>query len=336
MPDEYIIRSEDDAYELLKRISEDGVDLQGVQLKFDGWPKLQVHLVGEKYHQTITPTMMKGFIELQGAIYRSYALSKYGTPNIRHLTKEERDDLEVEVKVSDGSSNFEINLQDLFIKLIEMVGGKMEPIHIVTLVLGTGVMYFGTSALKSYLDHRKEVREKELKKEEQIAQIEALKFSSEQETERAKIMASLVNKTPHLENVEKSAHDVQTALVKAIATADSGELSGVELNNDVARELTTNARRKSEEVRLDGRFNIVRVDSSDPDEFKVKIRDTRTGDILDATVQDESLNQTNKPILQEAEWSRKPVDLKINARVLRGEIRSAVVLEVTKVEEEDD
>jgi hypothetical protein len=49
-------------------------------------------------------------IDFQTAINQAYAISKTGIPNTRSLTKEERDDLELKVKVSGGSTGLEIDL----------------------------------------------------------------------------------------------------------------------------------------------------------------------------------------------------------------------------------
>ena len=132
---------------------------------------------------------MKGFIDLQQSIYRSYALVRYNSPNIRALTAEEKSALEIQVKVDEGSSKYEVNFQELFLKFIDLVGGEMEPIHTTTIVLGIGVMYFGSSSLKSYLEHRREVLSSELKNKEQIKLIESRNFADEQETERTKILS---------------------------------------------------------------------------------------------------------------------------------------------------
>ena len=73
------------------------------------------------------------------------------------------------------------------------------------------------------------------------------------------------------------------------------------------------------------------MDSTDPTSFRVTVENVETKTQIDATVQDSSLTPENKGILQDAEWSRKPVKLEINAKELRGEIRNAIVIKVKKV-----
>ena len=85
-------------------------------------------------------------------------------------------------------------------------------------------------------------------------------------------------------------------------------------------------------IRLDGEFRILQVDSSDPTQFKVKVQNQKNGEELEAIVQDDSLDQHNRTILQTAEWLRQPVSLKINARQLRGKYKDATILEVARVD----
>ncbi|WP_038940634.1 hypothetical protein [Vibrio vulnificus] len=64
------IRNEDQLFEVLKGIDQDILDVEGTKLRFDGWPTFTMRVVGEGYDATITPALMKGFLELQSAIYR--------------------------------------------------------------------------------------------------------------------------------------------------------------------------------------------------------------------------------------------------------------------------
>ena len=66
-----VIRSEEDAYEVLRK-ARDGELGPYNSIVFDGWPTLNLYLKGDKFHQSITPTVMKGLLEFQKGIYRSY------------------------------------------------------------------------------------------------------------------------------------------------------------------------------------------------------------------------------------------------------------------------
>ena len=77
------IRSEDDAYGLLQKLVDKSINIGDRQLSFEGWPTLTLRLQGQDYQSTITPPVMKAFLELQQGIYRSYATAKYNSPHKR-------------------------------------------------------------------------------------------------------------------------------------------------------------------------------------------------------------------------------------------------------------
>lgn len=323
--EDIIIRSEEDAYAILELARNDNLP-PFKNIVFDGWPTLSIYLQGEKFHQSITPTVMRGLLEFQKAIYKSYASAKYDLPTKR-LTEEEKKALEIRVDVKNGSSDFGINFQELAIKLIEQIGGKMDPTHVLIIVVSIAVLYFGTSAYKSYLENRKEIRSKEVSDETQRKTLEALKFTSSQETERMKIMVHLANRDHRIENISRIAYDAHSEVVKTLAAADNATIEGIPVTPEMAESLTRNARRKSSEARLDGTYRLIKIDWSDPLKFKVRVFNIDTGLQLDAEVQDNSLTGKYKEALREAEWSRSPVALKINAKLIGEDTyRDAVVI----------
>lgn len=322
-----VITSEEDAYNIL-RAAKDGELTPFGKLVFQGWPTLNIYLQGEKFHQSITPTVMRGLLEFQKGIYQSYAAAKYDLPTKR-LSEEERKALEIRVDVSDGSSDLDINFQELAVKLIEQIGGKMDPVHALVTVVSIAVLYFGTSSYKSYLENRKDIRAREITDDTQKKTLEAMQFASAQETERLKILTDLAKNDHRIENISRIAYEAQTEIVKSMAAGDKASIDGIELPPGLAESLTRNARRKSTEVRLDGVYRLVKLDWTDPLKFRVRVFSIETGTEFDADVQDDSLTGKYKEYLREAEWSRAPVSLKINAKVFGTEqYHDAVIVAV--------
>lgn len=193
-------------------------------------------------------------------------------------------------------------------------------------VVTIAVLYFGNSAWTTFLENRKETRMQEAGDETQRATLEALKFSSEQETKRTQILADLAKKDDRVERIERLAYDTHTEVVKALATVRESRIEGNELSSDVAEFLTRNARRTSNPARLDGSYRLMKLDWSDPSAFRVKVFNVMTGLQLDAVVQDDSLTGKYKEALKQAEWSRKPVKLRITARAFGDNIyRDAII-----------
>ncbi len=326
IPEKLTISSEEQVYQVIESLRNKTISLEGREIEFSGWPTLTMHLQGAGFDSTITPPLMKAFLELQSGLYRSYAIARYNSPKITSLSKEEKEALEIKVKVQPGSSIFSVDMQQLLEKLCHDLVGKMDPTSIVVLVLGAGLIWAGQSVYKKYLDDRAQTRQTEIKSEEQRALIEHLKFSQEQETARAQIMANIIQENPRLHTISNYAEEAKAQLIRRSSGADTIELFGTELDTEVASELVKNARSKSEEIRLDGLYRILNVDSSNPEEFKVKLKSLDSGDEFLAKVQDKTLGKRHLDALQKGEWSRKAVKLQINAKELNDEIKNAVVI----------
>lgn len=313
LPD-IVIRSEEEAYEWLERASKGDVAPYGT-IKFEEWATFNLYLKGEKFERSLTPTVMKSLIEFQRGIYHAYASAKFGNPSKR-LSDEEKDDLEVTVKVNPGSSDLDIDYTTVATKLVEQMAGKMTGSEILIAVVSIAVLWFGRSAWNSYLESRKEIKLAEIADEGQRATLEALNFSSEQETARARIIAELSNRDERIGEIARIAANTHTEVVRAISTASAARIEGTNIDPQLAEYLTSNPRRVSSDARLDGQYRLLKLDWSDPDAFKVKVFNVITGLHVDAVVQDDTLSGRYKDALREAEWSRAPVNLKITARAI--------------------
>lgn len=334
LPD-IVIKSEADAYKWLERAARDEVPAYGT-IRFEGWPTFQLYLKGKKFQRSLTPTVMQALIEFQKGIYRSYSIAKFRDPSTR-LTDDERDELEVTVSVKRGSSDLGIDFQEIALKLVENLGGKMSGTEILIAVVSIAVLYFGSSAWATYLENRKETRIKEVSDETQKATLEAMKFASAEETKRAQIMADLAKRDDRIAALERTAYDVHTEVVKAMATASYAKVDGTEVDPEVAEYLTRNARRTSVPARLDGTYRLLKIDWSDPDAFKVKVFNVKTGVHLDAVVQDDSMDGKFKEALKLAEWSRKPVNLRITAKSLGNNVyRDATIVRAELVADDSE
>jgi len=159
-----------------------------------------------------------------------------------------------------------------------------------------------------------------------------MKFMSEQETKRAEILSQAISKNEQLKSMDTYSHNAKADLLKSLASADTTEFADVVLDKEDLKELTTNARRSFRDIRIDGEYKIEKVDSTNPDSFRVQIREIKTDKRISCVVQDVFLEASeNKKCLQQAEWDRSSVRLTINAKELDGEISSAVILYVEPI-----
>ena len=328
----FVIKNEEDIYQVLQNYLNNQNYFHNVDVQVQSLPKLELRLAGDEFHSSITPTVMKAFIESQNGLNRAYAVARYGEANASLLTREEREDLEFVVKVEEGSSLFSIDASDTFIQLLERGITQMNSTQITLALLAISAMYFGTSAFKNYLAHRREQRAIEAKEAQDLALIEQLEFTSKQETERAKIMAQLAAREPVVKQIKALADESKTEVVKKLGQAETIYIGqDVEFSGEQAEELVKNARRSSIETRLDGVYRIMAVDSSHPDEFKVTVQAIGNGLRFTAVVQEDSVEQKYQRILQQNEWGKTPLFLQINA-VQRITDNSIIRAAITKAE----
>ena len=330
------IKSEDQAFRLLSRAIDDSLSrVQLGELDFEDWPVFHLRITGEKWSQSITPTAMAAFIDLQVALYRSVSVAKYGTSDTRHLTKQDKRDYEIMVKVEEGSSLLSVELGDKFKDIASQMAEKMTGNQIVITVLGAALLIAGTVSYKSYLDNRRQDRLSAQKEETMRQQLETMETMSKNDLERWSILKSIMQSNPHLENIERSAYDMRTDILKAAATGDEAEYGGQIIDTVIAEELAKNARRKSSEIRLDGTYRVLRVDTTDPLKFKITVQQVDGKNKFIAEVQDD-LGKDNRSRIQSAEWKRQPVYLKINGKMLGDDISQAVILKAEDVPADTD
>ena len=192
-----VIKSEEDIYKHIAAYVKNNEALKDVNLSFEHEATLKIRIHGDKFDGSMTPTVMRAFIEIQRGIYRSYAIAKYGTPEVRRLNDRERADLEMSVRIEKGSSVFEAEMSKIFLQLSDKIINKMPPEYILAIVFFSILTYAGGSVARTFIVKRAETKQY---KEGQITQ----RVLSAEETKRHEIMASLVRKHPVLENIQNS------------------------------------------------------------------------------------------------------------------------------------
>ena len=321
-----LITTEAQAYSALERALA-GKLPSDTELKFENWPKLTFVVRGDGFDASLTPPIMIGLLEFQKSLYKSYASIRYGNASKR-LTNDEKDALQISISVKKGSSDLTVPFDELAKHLITELVQKMPSEYVLIAVLSIAVMYFGSSFLKTLLDNRKEVRLKEITDDTQRKTLEAMKFGSQQETQRSAILANAMSRLPELGPASVAAIEAHSEIIKSIGTAESADISGVTIDGDTALTLVQNKRHRSTEARLDGLYRLLKLDWSEPGSFKVRVGRVSDNLILDAEVQDDTLTGAYKDILKAAEWSRKPVLLSVNAKKVNEEYKNAVIVRV--------
>ena len=108
---DFLIRSEDDFLNFLEEMkAREGLDSKEFifpNVKFAGWPSLDINVKGERYHSSITSAMLFGMSMLNEEIQRAFATIRYGSQNLQRLTNEDKQRLDINFKISEGSTDAE-------------------------------------------------------------------------------------------------------------------------------------------------------------------------------------------------------------------------------------
>jgi len=336
MKDKIVIKSEADAFALLEKVTKDkNFHLPPDSIQFSGWPVLTIHLTGEKFNQSITPTLMKAFIAFQDEIYRSYAIAKYGKETISSLTNDEKKELEIVIMVKSGSSDTLIDLTEVAKHFVDMAGNNMTGSEIIALALGAGLIWAGKTIAMKYLDDLKDKRSRESSSEDLKNHLDTVKFMTEEQTRRAEFFANLVDGNHKLQRMQERSVDAKHAIIKGIATAEKAEFLGKKIDPYDAEELCKVAKRKSIDAVINADYHIEKVDSSNPNYFMVKLRNSRDDETINAKIEIKPTNKQQRELLKEAEWNHKILHIQMDAKELDSNIRNAIITHVDSVEDDE-
>jgi len=276
---------------------------------------------------------MAGFVELQKTLYRSYALVEYGAPNINWLSNEERAALEFKVQVRRGSSEYKLLSDDVLLQLGSKLIEHMDPTHLVITVVSLATLLFGRLAWKDYLQSRTETRREEIQTQEKRDLLEGVQFLSELETERVRILADALGQTDELPQVDEGMDEARREFLKRLPRDSMAIIGDAEVDGEVAHELIKNPRHRSEEILIEDTFRILRVDTTAPDGFRVRLKNLEENLTLTAGVRDIMISEQQRRIIRRAEWAKVPVIAQIQAKRRGQHIVGAVIIEVNRVDE---
>jgi hypothetical protein len=309
------ITSADDAWMYLEMATKGEGLPDDFDIVFDGWPKMEIKFNGKDWKGTVPTRIMQPLLDAQKDLHRTYVMMAYGYPNLRKLTEEDRDNLEIVVKVNEGSSEYIAELAEHFTEIAKQAVGKMESKHILISILGCATIWGGSEVAKAKLS-----ADLEATKSEQAVHL------SQQETERLKIMASAMKQSTVIAETKTNFEATQTKMLKAVKPGDSVVIRDVPINSVQAAEITQKDRAESIEKYMSGTFRVLANDASKESGFRIKISRFEDGLTFYADVP-LSLNEDCKSLIQKAEWNKgnQLVDLDIRAVVLNGRVTRAVV-----------
>lgn len=148
-----VIISDENLFQNLRELIENPERFIGADIEIGYIPPLEVKLKGEQFDHSLTTTVMKGLVEFQEAINRSYCIARYNSPNLNYLEDYERDKLELVIVVNSGCTEIVADFKDI-VQNIKEFCVDMTPnqkIAVISLFLAAFLAYSMVKSVESVL-----------------------------------------------------------------------------------------------------------------------------------------------------------------------------------------
>jgi hypothetical protein len=323
------IGNEDDAWKVLEGALQNKLgELAAVNVIWKDWPALNIHLSNVPEDGTISSSTMAAILELQKSLYRTHALLSTGSENLRTLSRYEREQFELRLKVDKGSSDLSINLSEIISKYGNDVIAKMTGTEVLIMVLGLALIYGGKLVISEFIKAKTEQRKLASDDENTRQMLSNYQAQLENDTKRFELLTQALQKEPVLKQIEQSAAEARGEIVRAVADEGGGSIQNIPLPHEVATEISSVSRAQSSETKLAGEYKVAKVDTTVADGFRVTLEDIKTGEMVTASLFDALISAEHRRILQDAEWKKKPVFVEMAGKKLRGRVTDAKIVSV--------
>jgi hypothetical protein len=329
--EEIIVQSLDEAFALFQKFAADPAETDAIVRIAPGVAVHQVYVPHPPVNSSISPPIMEAFLVLQRELYQLAALAKTGVANSNKLDEIDRQDLEIVVQVSGGSSNIATDVAGPVSKVLNKMLGKMTGRQINILILGMALIGAGTWSFRSWLEAQKSVQIEELRSRPLIEAIKALTFATEQQAANYKQVVDVLNSSGKVgERIVEASDAANAAFLKAASKTPVSVMNGATLSSDEAGMLRHNPRSKAEKHFSTEIMRVVEINTNlDVIDTIVLMRPetreqfaTKLGETLFASEDREALFQ--------ALHDRTEIEVELMFREVDGEVKGVEFLRVTR------
>lgn len=303
---ELTIRSETDAKQYLEYALSGAFDNLSVLIKFDGWPKLDLNVKGDRYHSSIPTGLMKALVEYQSAINRAYASIAYGK-SVRSLTEDDRKEVELVFDVQEGSTDTEADLWETLSKMAEKAVERMTGKQLVITILGAALIGSLAWGGIHWMDTQAEMKKEESKNE---------------------LLKQVVHQNEHLLQLQADMQKTALSFVKGAYDAERISYGDVELNKPQIEAINQRSREASALNRIDGQYDVIQLKRYE-DKWRIVLYSDLTGQVQTDLYKGQKADLCIEEIsLAFAKHTK--VGLLVLGRYKSGVVQSAIILGTTK------
>ena len=293
-----IIRNEDDLSNAVNQLRGKG-EYVAEPIQFEGYPRFEITLRGERFDGGIPTRIMPALLELQRTLDRATA----NALGVVRLDKSTLQRAEIVVRVESGSTSFVAD----FVPILNSLVAKMSSTEAVVTLLGFATIAGGSWAWKAYLNHRAALHGEDVRARLTEKQIELTKSLHETPSAHFDKTLATFNKMLHV-------------LGRRLEDGDQMVIQGEQpVDGATAKQLLRKPREEVISDRLDGIYMILDVASGGVREgYWVNVVDVDTDNKLRVYIPDGALPLDQLEELKAGEWGKRPLHMQINVR-RRGE-----------------
>lgn len=323
-----LISNEDEAIELLAKLVDGHKLNESMSIEFDSWPKFTIRIQGDDFKGTIPTRIMPTLLDLQKEVHRVYCLTTYGDENLRRLTKKDREQLELVVKIEDGSSIFETLLEEPILKTIQDASSKMSPEQITATLIIFGLSVTSVIFWKLWLSNR--IKEKELDQTVDLSKLEK---------EKMEVVKNAMQQFPTGQAAAEGSNELRNSVLMKLKPSDSLEISNpqtsnepspvpVNISGDMAEQITHTPREKAIERMITDEFFLRSADFSRSDGVRIEVQRVADNYSFRADVPLGVLGDDQAESLKNNSWNKTNVTMSMLVKELHGRYTSAKVISV--------
>lgn len=178
-----VVINNDNIIEQLKWLLANPETIDNSHLEIGDIAPIEIKLIGNVFHNSLTSTIMRGLLELQESIYRSYAIAKNGDDNLSNLTSYEKERLELIITIRPGCTEIIADIRGLIQDFKDLLADMTpkQKLAVIGLVLLTVFGCYAVTQLKDYhIEKDKNQTQIQLQKDENATKIELEKQKTEQ------------------------------------------------------------------------------------------------------------------------------------------------------------
>lgn len=325
------IRSEADLFEAIELLLEEveGLSPEEIrdapistlsieEIRFDDWPNLNLTIKGAKFDGGLPIRLMQTLVAYQKIVDRTYARS-LGRKRAR-LSQVERNEVVLIAHLSAGSTTIDTKLSDALSKALVEAVKNMSSAHLVVTILGAAAIVGTTVVWTANINA--DVEQAKLHYEMEKRRVEA--------EERLATIAHLVGRIPEVGTDLSEMIGARDLMFQSMDDRDQLFVGGEYITDGkTARLVADRTRIDPVKGQREGEYFILAVETGRLARgFRVRLRDVHTGEEFTASIAEGGLLEEELEMLQDAEWNKKTLRMRLDVVTVESRTRRAKLVSV--------